>query len=250
VKRFHLARSFHAVRLSRTGMPALVPNVPLIVVLNHPSWWDPLVGLVLTELFPDRDHYWPMDADALRHYRIFERLGAFGIESATARGARVFLRTSCAILARPRTALWITAQGRFADPRERPVAIQPGVAHLVRRLQQAVILPLALEYPFWRERYPEALARFGPIIVREQGVRRTVREWRTCIEEALSSAQDALAVEAERRVHADFETLVSGKTSVGGVYEYGRSLRARMNSERSGPEHGSPGVLPAPGGCS
>ena len=66
VKRFHLARNFHAVRLSRTGRPAPVPDGPLIVVLNHPSWWDPLVGLVLTELFPDRAHYFPMDAHALR----------------------------------------------------------------------------------------------------------------------------------------------------------------------------------------
>jgi 1-acyl-sn-glycerol-3-phosphate acyltransferase len=97
----------------------------LIVVLNHPSWWDPLLGLVLTELFADRDHYWPMDADALRRYWVFQRLGAFGIEPATLRGAREFLRTACAILARPRTALWVTAQGRFADPRERPAVIEP-----------------------------------------------------------------------------------------------------------------------------
>ena len=31
-----------------------MPDGPLIVVLNHPSWWDPLVGLVLAELIPDR----------------------------------------------------------------------------------------------------------------------------------------------------------------------------------------------------
>ena len=112
-----------------------------------------------------------MDADALRRYRIFERLGVFGIEPGTMRGAREFLRTSRSILARPRTALWITPQGRFADARERPPGIQPGVAHLARRLEQAVILPLALEYPFWEERHPEALARFGPAIVVERGAR-------------------------------------------------------------------------------
>ena len=85
VKRFYLARDFHAVRLSRSGRPGPVPDGPLIVVLNHPSWWDPLVALVLTELFPDRAHYAPMDADALRRYRIFERLGMFGIEPGTMR---------------------------------------------------------------------------------------------------------------------------------------------------------------------
>ncbi len=185
VKRFYLARNFHAVRLSTSGKPGPVPDGPLIVVLNHPSWWDPLVALVLAELFPDRAHYAPMDADALRRYRIFQRLGMFGIEPATMRGAREFLRTSRSILAQPRTALWITAQGRFADARERPPRIQPGVAHLASRLDQAVILPLALEYPFWDERRPEALARFGQAIVVERGGDRTVEEWRTCIEAAL-----------------------------------------------------------------
>ena len=80
VKRFYLARDFHAVRLSKSGIPGPVPDGPLIIVLNHPSWWDPLVGLVLAELFPDRAHYAPMDANALGRYRIFERLGMFGVE--------------------------------------------------------------------------------------------------------------------------------------------------------------------------
>jgi 1-acyl-sn-glycerol-3-phosphate acyltransferase len=227
-----------------------VPDGPLVVVLNHPSWWDPLVGLALAELFPDRAHYTPMDADALRRYRIFERLGVFGIEPGTMRGAKEFLLTSRAILARPATALWITAQGRFADARERPPDVQPGVAHLAHRLERAVILPLALEYPFWEERYPEALARFGQAIVVERGADRTVQEWHTCIEEALASTQDALACESQRRDPAAFDTLVGGKAGVGGVYDCWRWLRARLLGAPFRAEHGAEGVLPAPGGPS
>ena len=248
VKRFQLRRNFHAVRLSRTGRPAPVPDGPLIVVLNHPSWWDPLIGFVLTELFPDRAHYFPMDAHALQRYRIFQRLGAFGIELETRRGTREFLRTGRAILAQPRTALWITAQGRFADARERPVAIQPGVAHLARRLERAVILPLALEYPFWQARCPEALARFGPAIVLERGADRTVAQWRMCIEQSLAGAQDALAGEAQSREPDVFETLVGGKAAVGSVHDFRRPLLARVFGKGFRPEHGDLGVLPAPRG--
>src|SRR5271168_2379987 len=68
VELFYLARNFHAVRLSRSCRPGPVPDGPLIIVLNHPSWWDPLVGLLLAELFPDRAHYAPMDANALGRY--------------------------------------------------------------------------------------------------------------------------------------------------------------------------------------
>jgi diapolycopene oxygenase len=231
VKRAYLARDFHAVRLSRNGKPGPVVDGPLIVVLNHPSWWDPLVGLVLTELLPDFAHFTPMDAVALGRYRFFERMGVFGIEPKTLRGAREFLRTSRFILARPRTALWITPQGRFADARDRPPGIRPGVAHLAHRLEKGVILPLALEYPFWEDRRPEALARFGPPIIVKRGSDRTVEEWRTCIETALASTQDALVSEARLQGPTAFETLVDGHAGAGALRDRLRWLRARLPGE-------------------
>ena len=168
-----------------------------------------------------------MDADSLTHYRFFERMGVFGVESKNMRGAREFLRTSRSILARPRTALWITPQGRFADVRERPPGIQPGVAHLAHRLERAIILPLALEYPFWDDRRPEALARFGPAIVVERGIDRTVEDWRICIEDALARTQDALVCQARLRSSAGFETLVGDKTSADSGRDRSRWLRGR-----------------------
>jgi 1-acyl-sn-glycerol-3-phosphate acyltransferase len=250
VKRFYLARDFHAVRLSRNGRPGPVPEGPLIIVLNHPSWWDPLIALVLTELFPDRAHYAPMDADALGRYRIFERLGVFGIEAKTMQGAREFLRTSRSILARPRTALWITSQGRFADARERPPGIQPGVAHIAHRLEKAVILPLALEYPFWDDRRPEALARFGPAIVVERGTDRTVEDWRTCIEVALASTQDALVRQARVRGPASFETLVGDKAGVRTGRNRSRWFKTRFPDALFRAEYGPDGSIVAPRGPS
>lgn len=159
----YLGRHFHAVRLSKTQRPdpAALAGRPLIVYFNHPSW-DPLICLQLAaQLFPDRAHYGPIDAGALTRYRFFEKLGFFGVEPGTSRGARRFLEASLDILARPRTALWIAAEGRFTDPRERPVRLRSGISHLAARVREAVLLPLALEYPFWEERTPEALARFG-----------------------------------------------------------------------------------------
>src|SRR5262245_38368200 len=69
--RRYLRKNFHAVRLARSGQ-ALDPGGPLVVVLNHPSWWDPLVGLLLTQLFSTRAHYGPIESAALAKYRFFE----------------------------------------------------------------------------------------------------------------------------------------------------------------------------------
>ncbi len=235
--RRYVARNFHALRLSRRGKPTIPADGPLIVVLNHPSWWDPLVGLLLSELFPGWRHYAPMESSALGRYRLMERLGFFPIDPGTASGARAFLRRAEELLAQPRTALWITAQGQFADPRERSVKLRAGVAHLARRLERGTILPLALEYPFWSERCPEALAHFGEPIHIEAGREQTVESWLEQIEGGLTEAQDALAVLAQQRQAEAFETLIGGKSGVGGVYDWWRRWRARLRGERFDPSH-------------
>src|SRR5262249_20790653 len=118
-----MGKSFHAVRLSRTGKPpAALDGRPVVVVLNHPSWWDPLMGMVLADhLFAGYKHFVPIDAAALKQSRLFEPLGFFGVEVGSPRAALQFLKTSSAILSHERHALWVTAQGKFTDPRTRPV---------------------------------------------------------------------------------------------------------------------------------
>jgi 1-acyl-sn-glycerol-3-phosphate acyltransferase len=244
----YLARHFHAVRLARAGRPdpRALHGRPLVVFLNHPSWWDPMVGIQLTRLFPGRTHYCPMDAAALEKYRFFARLGLFGIEPGTARGARRFLAAGEEVLARPETVLWVTAGGRFADPRQRPVRLQAGLGHLLARRPRrssppdAAVLPLALEYPFWDERSPEALARFGPAIDPDSELEtETPGGWTDLLERRLAALQDALAADALSRDPARFEVLVGGAAGVGGVYDLWRRFRARLHGEVFHPEHGS-----------
>lgn len=200
-----------------------------------------MIAVVLKErFFPDRGHYAPMDAAALDRYRFFARLGFFGIEPGTPRGAMRFLRVAEALESRSRATLWITAQGRFADPRERPVALAAGVGHVAQRIRAGSIIPLAAEYPFWDERTPEALVAFGEAIPIAEAAERTPEEWTRRIEAALAATQDVLAAAAIRRDAAAFDTVLAGTSGVGGVYDRWRSFRARLRGERFRPEHGDP----------
>jgi 1-acyl-sn-glycerol-3-phosphate acyltransferase len=237
--RRYTARHFHAVRLSRAGRPPALSDAPLIVVLNHPSWWDPLVCLLLArQFFPERSHFAPIEADALARYRVFARLGFFGIEAGTRRGAATFLDVGRAVLGQPRACLWVTAEGRFTDPRQRPVRLKPGVGHLARSLEAGAVLPLALEYPFWEERCPEALARFGEVVWVETGKARRAPAWTELLEQRLGAAVDGLAAEACRRDREAFEVLLRGRAGIGGVYDLWRRLRARLHGEQFRREHG------------
>jgi 1-acyl-sn-glycerol-3-phosphate acyltransferase len=237
LRAWYLPRNFHAVRLSRAGGLPPIPDGPLIIVSNHPSWWDPCILSLLTDQLPNRRHFAPIDAAALAQYRFFRRLGMFGIEPGTAAGARKFLRTAQQLLETSDAALWVTAQGRFADVRERPVRLQGGVGHLAARLGRGTILPLALEYAFWQERFPEALARFGKPIRIHEGV--SAGQWTRLIERGLESTQDDLAAEAIQQNAELFDSLLTGQAGIGGVYDLWRRCRARWRGEIFTPEHGS-----------
>lgn len=235
----YLRRHFHSIRLLRATPLAISPTLPLVVFLNHPSWWDPLVSIFLTfRFFPERTPYAPIEARALSRYRFFTRLGFFGVEPGTARGAATFLRTGQAVLAQPNVALWITPEGRFTDPRERPVILRPGIGHLASRLRTGVFLPLALEYPFWEERCPEALAHFGEPVLVAQEHGHNPSAWTVLLAQRLEAAQETLALAARRRDQAAFEMLLCGSGGVGGIYDVWRSLRARLRGEKFRREHG------------
>lgn len=237
--RWYVWRKFHAVRLSRAGVPVAPPDRPVIIYSNHPSWWDPALYMLLCgALFPDRAGYGPMEARALGKYGLLERMGVFGIEVDSPRGAARFLSTSLRVLSDPRSSLWITAEGAFTDHRIRPVRLRPGLAHLARRVPGVTILPLALEYTFWNESRPEALVRFGPPI--EGGVRRGVAEWNALLEDELTRTMDALAAESIARDPALFQPLLRGRAGVGGIYDLYRRARAAAAGRRFDPSHQGP----------
>ncbi|MDT0684435.1 lysophospholipid acyltransferase family protein [Roseicyclus sp. F158] len=225
VMRRQVAGHFRALRLARPGLPDLRADRPVMVFTNHPSWWDPAVFIAVHGLFfPGRLAFGPIDAAMLEKYRFMGRIGLFGVDQESARGAAAFLRRGSAILGAPDRVMWITAQGRFADPRTRPLGLRPGAAHLMARVPGLVALPLALEYPFWTEKRPEALLAFGDPVEAEPGEDASLLAPK--LETALTRTADDLAARAMARDPAGFETLIGGTRGTGGIYGLWQRARA------------------------
>ena len=237
--RRYVRKHFNAVRISRGGPFPELGDAPLLAYLNHPAWWDPMIGLVMATAFlPGRTHYAPIDDRELRRYRFFSRLGFFGVAPGTLAGARSLLNTGGQILLKPGAVLWLTPQGRFADVREKPLRFMPGIGHLAVRMHRGALLPIAVEYPFWEERFPEALVRFGAP-VDAAGLRdREVGDANRLLESRLLVTQEALAGEAVRRDRDDFKVILAGRAGVGGVYDLWRRLRAWLGGRSFDPHHG------------
>ena len=235
IARGYFRRHFRAVRISNAHLLSQQTSGPVIVYANHSSWWDPMVSVLLAQrLLPRRKHYAPMDAVSLERYGILKRIGIFGVDLNTVRGAARFFRTSLDLLAQGGV-LWITPQGRFADPRERPLAFKPGLAALAARCPNGcTLVPLAIEYPFWNERLPETLLQFGePVHVTNQ----TAAQAETMLHTALSEAMHVLEAKSIARDPSAFEILQTGRVGTGGFFQLGQRLGAIFLGRKYQPAH-------------
>jgi len=240
--RRYVRRHFHSLRVLRDGLPFSAAGLPLVIYSNHASWWDALVGLVLkNEFLSGRTAFAPIADEMLQKYKMFARLGFFGVEQGTQRGALKFLRTAETILRDPDSLLVITPQGRFTDVRERPLHFEAGLGRLATRVERAVFLPMATEFVFWEERLPEILVRFGePVEVRaEHGAAFDAKYWKSLFEQKLEATQDALAAAAQRRDPVEFQIVLRGGAGQGGIYDWWRATKARIRGQHFRKEHGT-----------
>ncbi len=243
--RGYLRKHFHAVRLlgkkeqgGAEGWP-VVGDEPLLIYTNHPGWWDPLLFLFLgANGFPGRMSYGPIDAKAVGKYKFLRRIGFIPIEPGTWKGSATFLRTARAALARSDVIFWITAQGEFADPRKRPVVIRPGVGHAVAAAEKGIVVPLAVEYPFWTERFPEAVAAFGTPMRITDAAGRSAEAWTEVLADELTRTQDRLAEAVIARDASRFTTLIRGRAGVGPVYDTVRRVGAWLRGKNFDASHG------------
>ncbi len=236
---WYIGRHFHAIRVANSGrFPASAG--PLIVYGNHASWWDPLAFIVISRYFlPTACHYAPMDAAALKHYSFLRKLGIFPLETGTRRGAAQFLRAANEIFSTPNSVLWVTPEGRFTDMRIRPAIFRPGMAALVARLGRCTLVPLAFEYTFWDERLPEILICCGQPIEVTDGRLHSTAQWNDQLGAAMAATQDELAAMAKLRDPARFETILSGRVGISGVYEAWKRLLALLTGRAYQGSHGS-----------
>lgn len=251
----YLKRHFCFIGLHRDGYnPAITTPAdrlgePTIVYANHPAWWDPLIAHYMNDvLLSPRQFYAPIDADALKQYRVFEKLGFYGIDLQSTSGAAAFLRTSMSILNAPDTSLWITPEGRFCDPRDASAALMPGLAHLCTRISGLCdasgnsrggrVIPLALEYLFWEERLPVCILRFGHPFRPAEHPSWDKLTWKTNLNERLRQTQRELATSAITRDPAEFESLMIGKVGAGMIYDTMRRVKSWIKREQFRAEHG------------
>ena len=146
------------------GARALAQEAPLLLLVNHTSWWDPLVILHLSQHVLEVDGYAMMDAKNLRRLPFFARVGAFGVDLDNPADGAASIKYAVKLLDRPGRAVWIFPQGRERPSGERPLGFRPGSAEIARVARRARAVPVALRYELGAEERPRLYVSFGEAV--------------------------------------------------------------------------------------
>ena len=236
--RRYLQRNFHAVhRFGEIPNGGLTENIPLIVAINHSSWWDVLLGLIAAEDFFTREWYGVMDARQLERYKFFAKLGMIGVDRVSLTGAKEFLAYSETLLKNQPRALWLTPQGEMLSNQRRPIRFQPGIGHLAERLGDFYFTTIVFHYEFWNEKRPEAFLSLSAIERVHVGADFKRREFVAAQEQRIERQLDELLAAVQSRDAALFHPLLRGATGISATYDLIRAVGARLRGEAFRSEH-------------
>lgn len=213
--RTRIEASFAAVHVrGLASARAASAEAPLLLLANHTAWWDPLVAIHLSNHVLGLDAFAMMDAKNLARLPFFAKVGAFGVDLASAADGASVVRYAVKLLAAPGRAVWVFPQGT-ERPVTEPLVFRGGAAAIARVAKAAITLPVGLRYEMAGEERPHLYVSFGAAIPRS----RDVEALRTAQEEAVRG-ELAVIERAVRGERADFETIYRAAPSrVGALAE-------------------------------
>lgn len=144
-------------------------GAPLLLLANHTAWWDPLVAIHLSNHVLGLDAFAMMDAKNLERLPFFAKVGAFGVDLASASDGASVVRYAVKLLSAPGRAVWVFPQGA-ERPVTEPLAFRGGAAAIARVAKTAIALPVGLRYEMAGEERPHLYVSFGPEIPRSRDV--------------------------------------------------------------------------------
>ncbi|MBE7712433.1 MAG: hypothetical protein E7Z87_01670 [Cyanobacteria bacterium SIG26] len=141
-------------------------NVPTIFFAPHSNWWDGIVLYNTTHRICHKEIR--LMVEELNRFPLLRRAGAYSVNKKSAQSAMKALKYSVDLLGDLRNILCIFPQGIIRPPHFRPYVFQTGLAYIaenaVKKYGKINLIPLSLEYCFFRDNRPEIVVDFGKCI--------------------------------------------------------------------------------------
>jgi 1-acyl-sn-glycerol-3-phosphate acyltransferase len=157
-KLFHLynkqliSKNFHGLYQLKNSVPP--PKNGAIIMVNHSSWWDPLMLFYLNHTLWHTDAVAMMDEAGLLRFPFFSKLGAFSVNSRSPRSVKYALDYASSRLREGKN-VFLFPQGNEYPLEKRPLSFFGGAGYLKWRVPTAPVVPVVFYHGLFHEQRPE-----------------------------------------------------------------------------------------------
>jgi chlorobactene lauroyltransferase len=132
-----------------------------IYFLNHTSWWDGLIPLLLNQKLFRQNARALMEDKQMRRHRFFSKIGAFSVNLDDPRGSVRSLRYAAESMKRRNASLFIYPEGKIVPFSDSRPAFKEGLAWIARNSPQADLVPIGIYITTAQSARPELFIRVG-----------------------------------------------------------------------------------------
>lgn len=135
-----------------------------IYYLNHTSWWDGLIPLLLNrKLF--RQHARAMMEDKqMQEYGLFKRIGAFSVNLENPKSAVRSLRYAVDSMRRPNSSLFIYPEGKIVPFSTKKPDFKKGLGWIASQCPSAEVVPIGIYINTAESDKPELFLKIGETV--------------------------------------------------------------------------------------
>lgn len=183
-------------------------SIPTILFAPHSNWWDGIVLYNVTHRLFRKEIR--LMVEELNRFPLLRHGGAYSVNKKSPQSAMKALQYSVDVMGDLRNMLCIFPQGIIRPPHYRPIEFQTGLTYIaqnaVKRYGRINLIPVALDYCFFRDNRPEVVVKFGKRIELSDA-KLNRKEYTHYLENALSQVCDEQDYDISNGKISDYKIL-------------------------------------------
>ncbi len=158
-------RRFHRVWYHQEYYPDAKSKT--IYYLNHNSWWDGLIPLLLNQKIFRQKARAMMEDKQMQRHKFFKKIGAFSVNLEDPKGVITSLRYAVDSMKRPNASLFIYPEGKIVPFSVNRPSFKKGLGWIVSKCPDADVVPIGVFMHTAVSDKPELFLGIGsPVLVR------------------------------------------------------------------------------------
>ncbi|CAM3711126.1 lysophospholipid acyltransferase family protein [Alkalicoccus chagannorensis] len=167
-----------------------------LIIMNHSSWWDPMMLYYMNARHWKTDGYVMMDEKGMKRFPFFRRLGAFSVNPSSGRDIVRSLDYAARRLRDGKT-VFLFPEGSEQPLHDGPFTFFGGAGKLKEEVPTAPVIPVVFSHGFLHEQKPEWFVHIGERVhgAPSWSRKRWTREMEAAVEREIKLLHQAISDE-------------------------------------------------------